>query len=51
VIVSACQQCERTLMAAVRQHEGARRARVQVMDVTELVWQSVQAATGDRWQT
>ena len=46
VIVSACQQCERTLMAAVRRHEGARRARMQVMDVTGLVWQAVQRAAG-----
>jgi len=42
VIVSACQQCERTLTAAVRRHEEARRARMRVMDVTELVWQAVQ---------
>ena len=48
VIVSACQQCERTLMAAVRQHEGARSARVRVMDITELVWESVAAAAGGR---
>jgi len=43
VVTSACQQCERTLTAAVRQHEGARKARVRVMDVTELVWEAVQA--------
>jgi len=42
VIVSACQQCERTLTAAVRHHEGARRLRMQVMDVTELVWRAMQ---------
>jgi heterodisulfide reductase subunit D len=41
-VVSACQQCERTLTAAVRQHQEARRARMRVMDVTELVWRSVQ---------
>jgi Fe-S oxidoreductase len=37
VLVSACQQCERTLMNAVRRHPQARRARMRVMDVTELV--------------
>ncbi len=42
VIVSACQQCERTLTAAVRRHEGARRARIRVMDVTELVWKAIE---------
>jgi heterodisulfide reductase subunit D len=45
-VISACQQCERTLMAAVRQHEEARRARMRVMDVTELVWRAMQKATG-----
>ena len=44
VVASACQQCERTLTAAVRQHEEARRARLRVMDVTELVWKSMQKA-------
>jgi Fe-S oxidoreductase len=44
VVVSACQQCERTLTAAVRRHEEARRARMRVMDVTELIWQAVQQA-------
>ena len=44
VIASACQQCERTLTAAVRQHKEARRARMRVMDVTELVWQAMQKA-------
>jgi heterodisulfide reductase subunit D len=43
VIVSACQQCERTLTAAVRRHEAARQARVRVMDVMELVWQAMEA--------
>jgi Fe-S oxidoreductase len=43
-IVSACQQCERTLTSAVRRHEGARKARVRVMDVTELVWQAMEKA-------
>jgi heterodisulfide reductase subunit D len=36
-LISACQQCERTLMAAVRRHPEARRARLRVMDITELV--------------
>jgi len=44
VLVSACQQCERTLTAAVRRHEVARRVRMRVMDVTELVWLAVQQA-------
>ena len=42
VVVSACQQCERTLTAAVRHHEEARRARMRVMDVTELVWNAME---------
>jgi heterodisulfide reductase subunit D len=42
VVVSACQQCERTLTAAVRNHEGARRARMRVMDLTELVWKAIE---------
>jgi len=41
VITSACQQCERTLTAAVRKHNEARRARVRVMDVAELVWKAI----------
>jgi Fe-S oxidoreductase len=48
VIASACQQCERTLTAAVRQHKEARRARVRVMDVTELVWKAMEKAGGGR---
>jgi len=44
VIASACQQCERTLTAAVRKSEEARRARIRVMDLTELVWKAVQKA-------
>ena len=48
VILSACQQCERTLTGAVRNHEEARRARMRVMDVTELVWKAMEkAASGD----
>jgi heterodisulfide reductase subunit D len=49
VIVSACQQCERTLTAAVRHHEEARRVRMRVADVTELVWEAIEeaASSGD----
>jgi heterodisulfide reductase subunit D len=47
VIVSACQQCERTLMRAVRQHEEARHARTRVADVTELVLQSLEKAISE----
>jgi len=42
-MISACQQCKRTLA------DGARKARIRIraMDITELVWQSVQnAASG-----
>ena len=46
VVVSACQQRERTLVAATRRREEARRARMRVMDVTELVWKSVERAAG-----
>jgi len=35
VIVSACQQCKRTLTSAARREK----ARVRVLDLTELVWQ------------
>jgi heterodisulfide reductase subunit D len=37
VILSACQQCKRTLMAAARREK----ARVRVMDIAELVWQAM----------
>ena len=47
VVTSACQQCERTLMAAVRKSKEARRARVRVMDVTELVWKAMQKAESE----
>jgi Fe-S oxidoreductase len=47
VITSACQQCERTLTAAVRKSKEARRARVRVMDVTELVWKAMQKAKSE----
>jgi heterodisulfide reductase subunit D len=39
-IITACTQCERTLTAAARK----KRARIRVMDITELVWKAVQAA-------
>jgi len=37
ILLSACQQCKRTLMAATRQEK----ARLRVMDLAELVWQAV----------
>jgi len=40
ILASACQQCKRTLQEAARQN----RIRVRVMDVVELLWQSIQAA-------
>jgi heterodisulfide reductase subunit D len=39
VILSACQQCKRTLMAAARREK----ARVRVMDLAELVWQAMES--------
>jgi heterodisulfide reductase subunit D len=47
VIVSACQQCERTLTRAVRHHELARSVRMRVADVTELVSQSLEKAISE----
>jgi Fe-S oxidoreductase len=44
-LVSACQQCERTLSAAVRRHPEARRARLRVMDLTELVCRAMDQVT------
>jgi heterodisulfide reductase subunit D len=41
VLVSACQQCERTLMGAARKHDGAHKARMKVMDVVEVVAQQL----------
>ena len=38
VLLSACQQCKRTLMAAARRN----RVRVRVMDLAELVWRAVE---------
>jgi len=40
VILSACQQCKRTLAAAARREK----ARVQVMDIAELVWRAMEGA-------
>jgi heterodisulfide reductase subunit D len=39
-VISACQQCKRTLQEAARQNK----IRVGALDIVELVWQSVQAA-------
>jgi len=47
MIISACQQCERTLTSAVRRHPEAKQARMRVHDVTELVWQSIEKARGN----
>jgi heterodisulfide reductase subunit D len=47
-LISACQQCERTLTAAVRRHPEARRARMRVMDMTELVCQAMDAPRSAR---
>ena len=43
-LISACQQCERTLTDAVRRHPEARRARMRVMDIVELVCQAMDQA-------
>lgn len=37
-IISACQQCKRTLLAAARKTK----TRIRVLDVTELVWQAME---------
>jgi len=37
-IISACQQCKRTLLQAARKT----RTRIRVLDVTELVWQAME---------
>jgi len=39
ILLSACQQCKRTLMAAARKE----RVRMRVMDIAELVWRAVEA--------
>jgi len=41
-VVSACQQCKRTMTGAAR----AIRTRVRIKDITELVWDAIQAAEG-----
>lgn len=40
-VLSACQQCKRTLQEGARQHK----IRVRPLDLTELVWKSLQDAT------
>ena len=37
-LLSACQQCKRTLMTAARKEK----VRVRVMDIAELVWRAVE---------
>ena len=39
-VVSACQQCKRTMTGAAR----ASKTRVRVKDITEVVWDAIQAA-------
>jgi Fe-S oxidoreductase len=39
-VLSACQQCKRTLQEGARQNK----IRVRAMDIVELIWQSMQAA-------
>jgi heterodisulfide reductase subunit D len=39
VVLSACQQCKRTLMSAARRNK----VRVRVMDIAELVWQAMES--------
>jgi Fe-S oxidoreductase len=39
VILSACQQCKRTLMAAARRN----RVRLRVMDLAELIWRTMES--------
>ena len=39
ILLSACQQCKRTLMAAARKEK----VRMRVMDIAELVWRAVEA--------
>ncbi len=41
-VVSACQQCKRTITGAAR----ATKTRVRVKDITEIVWEAIQAADG-----
>jgi aspartate aminotransferase-like enzyme len=39
-------EVDEEVLAARRRHEGARCARMRVMDVTESVWKSVERAAG-----
>jgi heterodisulfide reductase subunit D len=45
-IISACQQCKRTMTAGVR----AAKMRMRVMDITEFVWQAIEEAAKERVQ-
>jgi hypothetical protein len=38
VVISACQQCDRTLAEAARKN----RIRVRAMDIVQVVWQAMQ---------
>jgi heterodisulfide reductase subunit D len=40
LIVSACQQCKRTLMGAARKEK----IRIKTMDVTEIAWEAMQTS-------
>jgi Fe-S oxidoreductase len=40
VVVTACQQCKRTMTSAAR----AQKARLKVLDITEFVWSAIEAA-------
>ncbi|HNS52622.1 MAG TPA: (Fe-S)-binding protein [Anaerolineae bacterium] len=40
IVLSACQQCKRTLMGAARRQ----RARMQVLDLAEIVWRAMETA-------
>ena len=42
VLVSACQQCERTLVRAARRERVPRGERMRVMDVAEVLWASLE---------
>ena len=42
VLVSACQQCERTFMNALREDKTRGDKRLRVMDVSELVWRAME---------
>jgi heterodisulfide reductase subunit D len=42
-VLSACQQCRRTLQEGARQNK----IRIRAMDIVELVWQSMEAAEAE----